>query len=52
VKGHEIVASFYAFLAVLCLGAAAETWVMGALGGGLAVVAAVAWFWKPTRRKA
>lgn len=49
-KGHEIVASCYAFLAVLCLGAAPETWVMGALGVGLAVIAAVAWFWKPRRR--
>lgn len=51
-RSHEIVAGCYGFLAVLCLCAALETWAMGALGVGLAVAAAVAWFWKPTRRKA
>lgn len=51
-KGHEAVGAFYATLALLCLGFSDETWVMGALGGGLAVIAAVAWFWKPTRRSA
>lgn len=49
-SGHEIVASAYAVLAVLCLSFTGETWVMGAMGGALAVVAGVAWFWKPKTR--
>lgn len=51
-SGHHIVAAGYGVLAVLCLGYADETWVMGAMGAALAAVAAVAWFWKPKRRAA
>jgi hypothetical protein len=51
VKAHEAAGAFLGVLAALCLGVAGETWVMGAMGAALGAMAAVAWFWKPSRRR-